>query len=109
MASHRYLDILENKLVIKTPNGFKSQIFWFDGWSRTIKSESNSELSLDIANGGMSKKMQLWTTNSAWFQLFILEGDNIINIKNHRALEVVDSKDEEGQLVGINTRTTAIN
>jgi len=38
MPSHRYLDIISNNLVVKTPNGFDTQIFWFDQKTRTIKS-----------------------------------------------------------------------
>ena len=38
MKSRRYLDLLNRNLVIKTPNGFKTQVFWFDQRSKTIKS-----------------------------------------------------------------------
>jgi hypothetical protein len=38
MPSHRYLDMIGRNLVIKTPNGRKSQMFWFDQRSKTIKS-----------------------------------------------------------------------
>ena len=34
----RYLDLVENNLVIKTRNSFDSQVFWFDQKSKTIKS-----------------------------------------------------------------------
>lgn len=30
MPSGRYLDLIGRNLVIKTPNGFKSQMFYFD-------------------------------------------------------------------------------
>jgi len=33
----RYLDILGRNMVIKTPNGFNTQQWWFDQKSKTIK------------------------------------------------------------------------
>jgi hypothetical protein len=42
LDSKRYLDMLApDRFVIKTPNGFKTQSFYFDGLSKTIKSSSN--------------------------------------------------------------------
>jgi hypothetical protein len=38
MKSGRYLDMIGRNLVIKTQNGFDSQVFWFDQKSLTIKS-----------------------------------------------------------------------
>ena len=39
MPTHKYLDIIGRGLVIKTPNGRSSQVFWFDQRSKTIKSQ----------------------------------------------------------------------
>ena len=39
MHKHRYLDMVGRNLVIKTPNGRKTQVFWFDQRSKTIKSQ----------------------------------------------------------------------
>ena len=36
----RFLDLVSNKFVIKTPNGFKSQVWYFDQRSLTIRSRS---------------------------------------------------------------------
>ena len=38
MDSNRYLDLIGNNMVIKTPNSRKSQIWYFDQRSYTIKS-----------------------------------------------------------------------
>jgi hypothetical protein len=35
---HRYLDLISRNLVIKIANGRKTQLFWFDQRSKTIKS-----------------------------------------------------------------------
>jgi hypothetical protein len=44
LASNRYLDIINNRnLVIKTPNSFKTQIWWFDQKTLTIKTRLNNQ------------------------------------------------------------------
>ena len=48
LPKHRYLDIIGRNLVIKTPNGKKTQVFWFDQKSKTIKSQHNKGWSLNI-------------------------------------------------------------
>ena len=67
LQAHRYIDILGSNVVIKTPNGYNTQVFWFDQRTKTIKSESDSALSLDIKGAGQSQDMQVWNTNSGWF------------------------------------------
>jgi hypothetical protein len=67
MAAHRYLDILGRNLVIKTPNGFDTQVFWFDQKSKTIKSQRHKGWSFDIQSAGRSNNMQMWNTNSGWW------------------------------------------
>ena len=67
LPSGRYLDVLGRNLVIKTPNGRKSQVFWFDQRSLTIKSQQWKGWSFDIQNAGRSNNMHMWNTNSGWF------------------------------------------
>jgi hypothetical protein len=43
--------------------------------------------------------MQVWNTNSGWFQIFRYEGEHIINIKNKKAFDVTGGKDEEARNV----------
>jgi hypothetical protein len=40
--------------------------------------------------------MQIWSTNSGWFQVFKFENGNFVNPTNNKVIEVVSSKDEEG-------------
>jgi len=48
LPSHRYIDLINNKnLVIKTPNGRNTQVWWFDQKSKTIKTKLNNK-SIDI-------------------------------------------------------------
>jgi hypothetical protein len=70
MRSGRYLDLINNRnMVIKTRNGRKTQLWWFDQKSLTIKTKYNQQ-SWDIKNSGKSNDMQVWSTNSKWFQIF---------------------------------------
>jgi hypothetical protein len=43
--------------------------------------------------------MQIWSTNSGWFQIFIFEGQHFCNIQNKKCLDVKNNKDEEGRPV----------
>jgi hypothetical protein len=45
--------------------------------------------------------MQIYSTNSGWFQLFKYEKKQFINWTNSKALDVTGSKDVEGQAVGV--------
>jgi hypothetical protein len=67
LASHRYLDLIGNRnMVIKTPNGRNTQVWWFDQKSLTIKTKLNNQ-SFDINGSGKTNKMQIWSTNSNWW------------------------------------------
>jgi hypothetical protein len=67
MDSHKYLDLINNRnMVIKTPNGRNTQIWWFDQQSYTIKTKLNNQ-SFDIKSAGKTNQMQIWSTNSQWF------------------------------------------
>jgi hypothetical protein len=67
LPSHRYLDLLDNRnFAIKTPNGRKQQLWYFDQKSLTIKTRLNNQ-SWDIKNSGNTPNMQVWSTNSGWF------------------------------------------
>jgi hypothetical protein len=67
LGSHRYLDLIRNRnMVIKTPNGRNTQVWWFDQKSLTIKTKLNNQ-SFDIVSSGRSNNMQIWSTNSNWW------------------------------------------
>jgi hypothetical protein len=41
--------------------------------------------------------MQIWSTNSQWFQIFKYQGNYFVNVgKDEKVLDVKDAKDEEG-------------
>jgi hypothetical protein len=66
MGSKRYLDILGRNIVIKIRNGRRTQKWWFDQKTLTIKSRNNNQ-SWDIQNSGRAVNMQVWSTNSNWW------------------------------------------
>jgi hypothetical protein len=57
LGSHRYLDLINNRnMVIKTPNGRKTQVWYFDMRSMTIKTRYNNQ-SWDIKSSGRAREM----------------------------------------------------
>jgi hypothetical protein len=67
MASNRYLDLINNRnMVIKTPNGRNTQVWYFHQQSLTIRTKLNNQ-SWDIQSAGRTNNMQVWSTNSGWF------------------------------------------
>jgi hypothetical protein len=55
LQSGRYLDIVKGKPVIKTPNGFDSQKWYFDYKTKSIKTDQPKHFALTIATSGNSK------------------------------------------------------
>jgi len=66
MNSHRYLDLVSNNFVIKTPNGRNTQVWYFHQQSLTIRSQSNNQ-SWNIQSNGGGQNMQITSTNSNWW------------------------------------------
>jgi hypothetical protein len=48
--------------------------------------------------------MQVWSTNSGWFQIFQLQGEFFVNPSNNKVLDVRGGKDEEGNPVQVYNR-----
>jgi hypothetical protein len=67
LKEERYLDHLGRNMVIKTPNGRSTQLWWFDQRTKTIRSSQNRGWSWDIQGSGRSANMRLWNTNSGWW------------------------------------------
>jgi len=67
MKSNRYLDLINNRnFVLKTPNGRKTQVWYFHQQTLTIRTRYNNQ-SWDIKNSGKTNDMQIWSTNSRWW------------------------------------------
>jgi len=63
----RYLDFVPRRtMLIKVSNGRKSQRWYFDQKSLTIRTRSNNE-SWHIGNNGRSNNIVIWSTNSGWW------------------------------------------
>jgi len=104
LPDNRYLDLINNRnMVIKTRNGRRTQVWYFDQRSLTIKTRLNNQ-SFDIQSSGRTNNMQIWSTNSQWFQIFTYEGQHLCNIQDERCMEVSGNKDAEGQKVIVSKR-----
>jgi hypothetical protein len=67
MRSGRYVEVIDGRnLVIKTRNGNKTQRFWFDQKTLTIKTRYNNQ-SIEIQNSGKHANLRIWSTNSKWW------------------------------------------
>lgn len=78
----RFLDIINNtNLVTKTRNGYKTQQWIFNHKTKTIQSVGKAGYSWDIQNAGRSSNMQVWKTNSGWFQTFRYKEGYFVNEK----------------------------
>lgn len=67
LGKHRYLDMIGHKLVIKIPNNRKTQQFWFDQKTKTIKSMNNKNWSFTIESSGGSRVIRMWHARAQWF------------------------------------------
>jgi hypothetical protein len=74
LPSGRYLDLINNRnMVIKVANGRSTQKWYFHQQSLTIRTRLNNQ-SWDIKSAGKTNDMQVWSTNSGWFQVFKYQG-----------------------------------
>jgi len=103
MPSNRYLDIVNGAVVLKTPNSFKSQQWYFDNVTKTIRSVKTNQ-SFNIQGNGRSKHLRLYNNNSRWWQLFYYRGNNFVNVNNNRVVTVSAGKDYEGQAIWVQKR-----
>ena len=83
-------------MVIKTQNGRKTQVWYFHQLSKTIRTRLNNQ-SFDIKSAGRTNNMQIWSTNSQWFQVFQFIDGQLVNPSNNKVISVDGRKDEEGQ------------
>jgi hypothetical protein len=57
LSSNKYLDLINNRnMVIKTPNGRKTQVWYFHQQSLTIRTRYNNQ-SFDIQNSGRTQNL----------------------------------------------------
>jgi hypothetical protein len=67
LPDNRYLELINGRnFGIKTSNTRRTQTWYFDQRSLTIKSRVNNQ-SWDIRASGGSNDMQVWSTNSRWW------------------------------------------
>jgi hypothetical protein len=101
LPSGRFLEVPDNRnMMIKTRNGRRQQVWYFHQQSLTIRTRVNNQ-SWDIKSAGKTNDMQIWSTNSGWFQVFKYENNQFINWTNNKALDVRGGRDEEGNPVQV--------
>jgi hypothetical protein len=66
MKSGRYLDRVGNNVVLKTPNGRDTQVWYFHQYSRTIRNKYQN-YSFNIDGNGRSNNLGVTSTNSNWW------------------------------------------
>lgn len=98
LPSHRYLDVNGNDAGINAPNGSQSQVWFFDGKTKTIKNNRFKNKSLNIHNpNSKMPSIMAWATSSTWTQMFRYEGQHLLNLKNGKAIDVQGGQDKEQQ------------
>jgi hypothetical protein len=66
MGSMRYLDIVGDSIVIKTRTTSKTQKWYFDYTSRTIRNVATNK-SVSISSSGRGNRFMVWKTTSEWW------------------------------------------
>jgi hypothetical protein len=66
MKSGRYLDRVGNNVVLKTPNGRDTQVWYFHQYSRTLRNKYQN-YSFNIDGNGRSNNLGVTSTNSNWW------------------------------------------
>jgi hypothetical protein len=62
-------------MVLKAKNGRKSQLWWFDQKTRTVRNEQFRHLTFSIANNGRTVKLVKQRVNRQWWQQFTYNKD----------------------------------
>ena len=106
MPMHRVMELVggRNLVIKRLARTRNTQKFVFDQTSKTIRSVAYKGRSFDIQNAGSSSNLQMWTTNSRWFQLFYLRGNNIVNTRG-KYVDVQGGQDTENRNVIVWTKS----
>jgi hypothetical protein len=98
LKSNRHLTQLpsQRESIIKTPNGNKSQKFYFDQKTRTIKLVRNTGLSLESKG---NNNLGYGGSRAIPQQQFKYEKGYLINVKTNKVFDVSGSKDVEATRV----------
>lgn len=98
-----YLDLDGNNAVQRHSNGKKSQIWWFDQKTLTIKSEMYRGKSLNIQGNGRSKQLEVHPTNGAWWQQFKWDdkAKQLIQRRSNQVVQVQGGSDTQNRNVDL--------
>jgi hypothetical protein len=79
--------------VSKLASGRPEQEFFFDGKTKTIRTNAYKTLALNLKSNGGARGVQISGVNSNTYQLWKMEGDRFVSVHNNYNLEVVGNKD----------------
>jgi hypothetical protein len=65
-GSGRYLDVVGDQILIKTRSTSKTQKWYFDYSSRTIRN-AHTKKSMSISSSGRGNRFMVWKTTSEWW------------------------------------------
>lgn len=71
----------------------------FDPSTMTIKTLSQSNRSLNVANNGRSVNLEINSTNGQWWQIFKYQGERILNCQSGKVMEVTNAADGQNVFV----------
>jgi len=78
LPRRRYLDRVDpsgrQEIVIKQPNSYKSQVWWFDQKTLTIKCQKTGQSLSLYGNGNHGNYLVTRNTQSRWWMQFKLDG-----------------------------------
>jgi hypothetical protein len=99
LGSGRYVDVVDNQVVIKTRSSSRTQKWYFDFKTRTIMN-AGTQKSLSISQSGRGKRLNVWSTTSDWWQIWRFSQEMFINAKG-LVFQIDGKKDAEGATCGV--------
>jgi len=79
MASRRLLQTIGYNVQLKTRNGFKTQLFYFDNATKTIRSAKTTTYAMHIQNNGSAQNLECrhFSSGGRWWNRFKYVGQHI--------------------------------
>jgi hypothetical protein len=105
-GSGRYLDLIGDQVVIKTRTTSKTQKWYFDYNSRTIRNAATNK-SVSIASAGRGNRFVVWKTTSEWFQIFRFSREMLVNVKGK--VVTISQGDKEGAICNVSKKLYSLN
>lgn len=96
MASRRLLQTIGYDVQLKSRNGFKTQLFYFDNLTKSIRSRANHNYAMHIQNNGSAANLECRHFANKWWNRFKYVGQHIQSPYQTKVFDVYRGADEEG-------------